>query len=271
MPGLHAPASYTACVPLARDDRRGIRVAPVVALAPAERGAMRELLAEYYAGVSAARFDADLDEKQWVVQGVRPDGVLWGFSTLMALQATVDGEPLLAFYSGDTVVRREHWGRESTAMVGLALRHMHAVAEATPGRRAYWFVISSTYRSYGLLSQLFRDYGPAAERPLSSRERRIVAELSRLKGFTEYDAARSVVRFANPTRFRDAAATGEAAARSAAARFFAESNPGAADGDRLASLAELCPENLSALGRRLVAGSLRGELASPDPVLDGAA
>lgn len=236
-----------------------MHVVSVDALAHDTRREMCALLGQYYLHVTRRQFERDLDDKEWVVLGTDPrTGRVWGFSTMRRLRARVNGVPIVALYSGDTVVRHECWGRESGAVIRASLRQMYAVAarETAPADvlppRCYWFMISSTYKSYRLLSQLFQRYEPAPCQPLTREGASIMAELSRIKGFT-YDAAASVVRFARPTAFRGSAACGGSAdGASEAARYFARANPGAAAGDRLASLVELTAENLTPLGRRLL-------------------
>lgn len=236
------------------DPRGGARVVPVAALRPEERAVMCGLLQELYDGVTPEQFARDLDEKDWaVVQQDPATGAIVGFSTMMALRAVVDGEPLVALYSGDTVLARQAWAAPTPFGIRAAVRQMLRVAAAVAPVPAYWFMISSTYRSYRLLLQLFRQVAPSPAAPASPFARRAMAELSRLKGFSAYDAERSVVRFPNPTLYRDPdEASGLDSAGDEAARFFRTANPGAAAGARLASLAHLHDDNLAPLARRLL-------------------
>ncbi len=234
------------------DERNGLRVVRVSDVTPRERERMRALLAEYYEGVSAEQFARDLAEKDWVIVGTDPvTGELWLFSTLMQMRTVVDGEPILAFYSGDTVSRQERWGNDTTAAIRLAVTQMYGVAAESPEWRAYWFMISGTFKSYRLLSLLFRDYDPSPARALPAGATRVMRELGAMKGFAEYDEATSVVRFENPTVFR-AAAEGPADEADPLLAYFLAANPGVEAGDRLASLAELSVGNLTSVGRRLL-------------------
>lgn len=234
------------------DERKGLRVVPVGDVTLRDRERMRALLAEYYDGVSAEQFARDFAEKDWVIVGTDPvTDELWLFSTLMLMRTMIDGERVLAFYSGDTVSREERWGSDTTAAIRLAVTQMYGVAAESPGARAFWFMISGTFKSYRLLSLLFREYDPSPARPMAADASRVMQRLSAMKGFAGYDAARSIVRLDNPTVFR-AAADGPSAAADPLLAFFLAANPGVEAGDHLASLAELTVGNLTSVGRRLL-------------------
>src|SRR5262245_46067115 len=86
-------------------------VRPVASLGPSERREMLTLLRRYFVGVSAGQFERDLSEKEWVILlRDAASGALGGFSTLMRLEAALEGRPVVAYFSGDTVVDRAYRG-----------------------------------------------------------------------------------------------------------------------------------------------------------------
>ena len=221
---------------------------------PTQRDQMFGLLDAYYLHASRKRFESDLREKHWVVIATDPETErVRGFSTLMRLRTTVRGELVSAFYSGDTVFEAGCWGGGVTsAALGHLLAHMVRVARREPDERWYWFMISSTYRSYRLLPMIFSEFHRSPNRPMPAATARILGHLVREKFGTEYDPATSVIRFPNPTVFRSQDPTAGSDCRDPWERFFLEANPGHERGDRLASLAELSAENLTPLARRLI-------------------
>ena len=235
------------------DSQNGLRVARVQELTRAERDTMYSLLSEYYLHVSRQQFERDLAEKEWVVLGTDPiTKKAWAFSTLMRLQATVDGERVLALYSGDTVARKECWGGQSTPAVRMLVQLMFNIVKKAGVRRAYWFMISSTHKSYRLLPMLFREFYPSPNHPRSDAAELVLRELTELKHFS-YDPERSIVQFSNPTVFRPGLAeNSDSGATDPYISFYASRNSGESTGDRLASLTELSEANLTALGQRFV-------------------
>ena len=84
-----------------------------VVLLPAERrDEMFALMARYYENMRRDVFDADLDEKQWVIEIEDVvTGALCGFSTQMVFDVQVSGRPVRALFSGDTIIDRRYWQR----------------------------------------------------------------------------------------------------------------------------------------------------------------
>src|SRR5579862_1924253 len=71
---------------------------PRADLSPRERAEMYQLFEEYFAGTSRAQFETDLAEKETVVLlRAAGDPRIQGFSTLMRLEAGVEGRGIVAF------------------------------------------------------------------------------------------------------------------------------------------------------------------------------
>ena len=215
---------------------------------------MFALLDRYYLHATREQFDADLSEKEWVLLATeRTADRVCGFTTLMRLHTTIDGTPIGAFYSGDTVTESTYWAHEETSLaVGLLLRHMLEIVEEDIDHRWYWFLISSTYRSYRLLPMVFREFHPSPHCPTPPHVTRTLEAVVREKFGGGYDARASVVRFPNPTVFRPGFDSHVQARDDCWEGFFRRANPGHGRGDRLASLTALSPDNLTPLGRRLL-------------------
>jgi len=218
-----------------------------------QRDTMFALMQRYYDNVARANFEADLAEKRWIIQVYDAlTGELCGFSTQMLLDIEVQGRPIKALFSGDTIVARDYWGDSTLAQVGgrLALSLMDAYPEA----ELYWFLISKGYKTYRFLPVFFHEFYPRPETPTPAWARAIVDALGRFKYPTAYDPTTGIVR-ASPRadRLRGGVAdiTHERL-RDPAVRFFVEHNPGYARGDELCCLAALTRANFTPAAYRVL-------------------
>ncbi|MBI3967926.1 MAG: hypothetical protein HY329_19990 [Chloroflexi bacterium] len=223
-------------------------------LAPRDVDRMHTLLADYFQNVDRGRFEEDLAEKRWVI--ILRDAItgrLEGFSTLMELRASLDGEPVVAYFSGDTIVGREHWGQ--TALARLWARHAFGLAAEVPVGRVYWLLISSGYKTYRYLSTFFREFYPTYERPTPAPIKRTLDALASQKFPSEYDVQRGIVRLSRAAPLRPGVA--EVTDRRLSdphVAFFVAANPGHRRGDELVCLTELTPANLTPAGQRMLTG-----------------
>ena len=221
-------------------------------LTSAERSQMYALLVNYFANVTRPHFEDDLAEKEWVILLTdTAAGQIEGFSTLMRLSVMVDGQPIVAFFSGDTIIHRDYWGEAE--LPRLWGRHVFSLAEALPDVPAYWFLISSGYKTYRFLPVFFREFYPTYLRSTPPAVKRIIDALARTKFPSEYDPERGIIRFTESAPLRPGVA--EVTARRLKdphVAFFVAANPGHAHGDQLPCLVELTRTNLTAAGRRML-------------------
>ncbi|MBI4496917.1 MAG: hypothetical protein HY689_03330 [Chloroflexi bacterium] len=228
------------------------RIQRVADLTADDRDQMYRLLAAYFAQVTPAGFAHDLREKEWAILLADAEtGQIQGFSTLMQLRVAVDGQPVVAFFSGDTVIARPYWGE--TVLPRLWARHVFSLAAAVRDARPYWFLISSGYKTYRFLPTFFKEFYPTYARPTPPTVQRLLDTLAFAKFPSEYRPARGVVQLARATPLRPGVA--DITARRLLdphVAFFLAANPGHGDGDELACITELTPDNLTAAGRRML-------------------
>jgi hypothetical protein len=225
-------------------------VEQVGAVTAAERDRMYELLDRYFSGVGRTQFDADLAEKEWVVLlEDRDSGLVQGFSTIMRLGSVVAGRPVVAYFSGDTVIDRAYWGE--TALPRLWSRHVFGLAGAVTDATPYWLLITSGYKTYRYLSVFFREFYPTCRQPTPPWIKRLLDALAQQKFDGLYDPASGVVRLTTPLRPGIADLTPRRLEDPHVA-FYAAANPGYVEGHELACIAELRPENLTPAGRRML-------------------
>ncbi len=231
-------------------------VVPCDRLSSADRTEMYHLLETYFSGTSRQQFEADLSEKEKIF--LLRDSVssqIQGFSTSMRLAANIDGQDVVAFFSGDTIIAREYWG--DSLLARLWSRTVFAEADlitaARPSTRVYWYLICSGYRTWRFLPVFFREYWPSLSAPTPAHARNILDTLGQKKFGRQYVRGAGVVRFhaASPLRSGVSDVTEQRLADPQIA-FFARMNPGHAAGDELACLTEINPDNLTRAGRRMV-------------------
>jgi len=229
---------------------RGQVVAPA-ALGAAERDRMVQLLGAAFRDVERGQFEADLAEKEWVILLRDEAGCLRGFSTLMRLRQVVDGRPVVAFFSGDTIIERECWGDDELPRQWGRL--VFGLAAAEPETEAYWFLICSGYKTYRFLPVFFRQFYPSCREPTPPEVQRLLDALARAKFGPAYDAAAGVVRLAGAAPLRSGVADlTPRRLRDPHVAFFAAANPGHTRGDELACLVRLTAANVTRAGRRML-------------------
>ena len=206
-----------------------------------DRDEMFALYTDYFETSDRVTFERDLAEKEWVILLRDGEGVVDGFSTLMRLH--VGGATV--FFSGDTIVARHRWG--SYDLPRLWGRHVFATA----GENAYWFLISSGFRTYRYLPLFFRDFYPRFDGNASMKP--LLDRVAVAKFGDAYDAVSGVVRLLVPSPLRPGVSDPSLRIdRDPHVRFFVNANPGHAEGDELACLVPIDPANLTPAGRRML-------------------
>jgi hypothetical protein len=229
---------------------------PRADLSAHERAEMYQLFEEYFAGTSRAQFETDLAEKETVVLlRAAGDPRIQGFSTLMRLEARVDGREIVAFFSGDTIVAREFWGE--TELSRLWSRTVFAEADrirsTNTETRVYWFLICSGYKTWRFLPVFFREFYPNSDSPTPGHMQDILHAFGERKFGEHYCRETGVVRLPGATPLRAGVADiTEQRLRDPRVAFFAQKNPGYLAGDELACLTEISRGNLTRAGERML-------------------
>jgi len=225
-------------------------ILPCAAVTAGQRGAMYALFERCYDCVSRERFDADLNQKQFVVLLLNAEKEVKGFSTQQVITHEHDGEMLNVLFSGDTVIDPECWGTQELARGWCAVAAR--ILRREPERRLFWLLISKGFRTYLYLPLFFRTYWPCHAcnaAPWIPMLARSIAERQFGNG---YDATSGLIRFPNPCGQLkpDLADIPVGRSDDPHVRFFLEHNPGYADGDEMVCLAEVSLENTAGVGHR---------------------
>ena len=214
---------------------------------------MLALFERHFKQVDPTAFRADLAEKDAVVLVAGPDGRLAGFSTLVRTTLTVGGQRVAVTFSGDTIV--DPSARQAAELPRALSRHIFASARAEPGVPGFWFLLSSGYKTYRLMPHLFRTFVPGLCPPPTALERGVLAAVAEARYGHRFDGR--IVRLAHPTPLRAGVADlTPHRLRDPHVAFFAQANPGHGDGDELACLTRVHPDNLTDAGLRTVGPAL---------------
>jgi hypothetical protein len=229
---------------------------PVDELGVAEKDAMYALLAENYENVNRPCFEADLFEKDCaILLHDAQDHALRGFSTQKVMQFHVDGQPLRAVFSGDTIIARSHWGEQE---LGRAWSHFVAELRAEePEIPLYWFLISKGYRTYLFLPLFFHQFFPRHDQATPAREQKILDALASTRYPDSYVRESGLIVFpeSHGNLSHDLAEIPAHRLRSPHVRFFLSRNPRYAEGHELACVAEISAANMRSYASRMLSES----------------
>jgi len=132
------------------------------ALPASQCGQMYRLLAVTLTMLLQPQFEQDLAEKEWVTcTRISPKevGRMKVSSPAIsrspdALQTSVDGQPLVAFFSGDSHISASIGVKPNCRVYGSSNVFSWPPLSRTSGV-IYWFLISSGYKTYRFLPDLF--------------------------------------------------------------------------------------------------------------------
>jgi hypothetical protein len=228
------------------------QIAQVVELSANNRSSMFELMRRHYVNVDRATFDADLNDKRWVIELRAPNSnELVGFSTQTLMERSVEGRSVRALFSGDTIIDRDHWGDQTLVRTWFDL--VVQLIERWPDEELWWFLISGGLRTYRFLPLFFRKFYPRVDQATPADVAKIIDILAIERYPHDYDPIAGVIR-ANAHQYylrNDLAEINPERLRDPHVKYFAERNPGHTHGDELCCLAQLSFENLSPAAQRV--------------------
>lgn len=244
-----------------RSQRRlSARTITVSALSPAAVDEAFCLFEASYAGADRKRFDRDLREKQRIILlRDRDTGALKGFSTVH-IQRRQTPRPCTVIFSGDTVIDREYWGQKQ--LQSAFARILVVEKLRAPRQPLYWLLLSKGYRTYMLLANAFPRAIPRHDRPADETLQAMLNAIATERFGAQYDAVSGIVRFERRDRVRDGLAPiTQGHLDNPHLRFFVARNPGHAEGDELACLADVRLVDIARIAMRLARHRLGGTRA----------
>lgn len=217
---------------------------------------MFELMSRYYNNLTWENFIRDLKDKDDLVliqdthQGKDEVG---GFSTLKAVDITVEGEYITGIFSGDTIIDTNCRGGVVSQV--QFLKYLFAAKKrAVTGRKVYWILISKGYRTYRLIRSYFNRSYPNAFEHTPVFEKKLIDAFGGAT-FPEYYSPKKSIIYSGKSKdyLKDAdIEITDGKLKNPDIAYFVKKNPGYMKGDELVCVAEVHLKNLSRSGYWLV-------------------
>ncbi len=215
-----------------------------------DQARMLEIMRRHYASVSEPAFLKDLSEKDGSILLMNDAGVLQGFSTYMFMHTVYDGDPVVALFSGDTIIDREYWG--SPALFNAFGRLLYRLMQESQGKKTYWFLITKGFRTYLMLPLFFRIFYPRHDRDTPPYEKGLIELLANARYDGQFDRKRGIIRTDSYFLLDEFSEIPDGKLRNPNVRFFLEKNPGYVRGDELACVCEISTESFRRRTKTLV-------------------
>lgn len=214
------------------------------------RAQMFDLYCSQFENASREQFDADLDNKNWVLLLHADDGNLVGFSNMHVYKTKVDNREIWLVYSGDTTVDSKSWKDPMLAyhlMGAFYWFRRHYGCEDL-----YWFLIVSGYRTYRVQPVFSDAFYPRFDKPTPDDVQELMHTIATERFGEEYDPESGVVRLDVPSILREGYRDiPENRLSDPNIAFFAKRNPGHLQGDTLVCFCDLSEDTFTKLGHRM--------------------
>ena len=224
-------------------------------LASSDKEQMFALLQKNFLGVRREVFEADLGEKNRVIL-FRDAGVLRGFSTFLYYTTDYNNEKLGIVYSGDTIIDPSAWG--SLQLPKSWIKAVRDTGQQYDTARQFWLLLVSGFRTYRFLPVFWKQFYPRYDQHTPQHMQDLLNHLAGERFGALFDPERGIVVFPQPQILRHFLAKLPSSRLSNPhVRFFEHINPGWKRGNELVCLTELCDDNLSPAGKRIVFEEVR--------------
>lgn len=206
---------------------------------------MFSLMQSNYDNVTREHFEMDLSEKEaTILLRDKESGDLKGFSTLVVLDALVDGIQNRALFSGDTIIDKDYWG--STELPKQGLKYVFQRKAEMPNIPFYWFLISKGYKTYRFLPIFFEDFYPNVDGSHDPNYKKVLDAFASSKFQSNYDPKKGLI-ISNRDMYQlkeGVADIDNKRIKDRHVRYFTEMNPNWAKGDELACITKIDLKNL---------------------------
>lgn len=174
---------------------------------------------------------------------------LVGMACIDILPVTFRGRSIAVILTTHVLLRKEWRGRNLLQRLGW--RTWLRTKLRYPFRPIYWFFDTYGYKSYLLLPRNFVTYWPRRDAPTPESEHALIDQLAKQNygGRWRPDLG-LVLRSGRKRLLETTAPLTQAELADADIRFFAEANPGHAEGDMLVCLCPLTLQNWISVGRK---------------------
>jgi hypothetical protein len=177
------------------------------------------------------------------------DARLVGLAALDVYPTKYEGRKVAVIFTSHVMLDEAYRGHNLLQRLGW--RTFRRTKARYPFHRIYWFFDSFGYKSYLLLPRNFREFWPRRERPTPAWERGLMNHLALQMYREAWQPELGIVRRTRHKRLRPETAPLQSDyGLEPDLSFYAEANPGHAEGDMLVCLCPLSLTNLLMLGLR---------------------
>jgi hypothetical protein len=218
-----------------------------------DRKNMYEIMQQHFFGITPEIFNADLDEKDWVVRVNNSLNEIQGFTTIKLLKQEFKGEIIYGFYSGDTVLSLDALGDPGwiSAWGDFVFSH----AESLRPAKSYWVFTTSTIRTYEIISSCYKDFIPSPFAKEDADKLLIMQNFITQKYHNVYDALANLVILPQAVSYKESEILNlNFNHKREVTNHFYQLNPNYRSGNMLGCMAEVIPNNLTRIGLRVVFG-----------------
>lgn len=226
----------------------------VPGLTKSEKATLYGLLSLNFLGARPEDFARDLDEKEAVVLLRRegPKGEIVGFSTLMTLDLTIEGEAIKVVFSGDTTVLPSY--RNSGGIGVEIVRYFKKTLQTFPRHAVFYILITKGWRTYRVMPFFFNEFSPRHDVPTPARHKAVMDAFGAAKYPDNYDSERGLLIFRKETQRLKPDSIDALPARhiDEHTAYFLRKNPTYLSGTELVCVGSVVPENFAPTLKRLV-------------------
>ena len=209
---------------------------------------MFQLMNVHYENVKQNKFERDCSEKDGVLL-VYNLGKIVGFSTYQMIKTVYRNQTINAFFSGDTVLHKDYWGKTYVYKIAGSIFKMLLDKNSD---QLYWFLITKGYKTYLYLPLLFNRFYPSYKECTPKYDKELIDHLSLLKFGDRYNSVKGVIvehadwlipEYNNISRNK---------MKNRHVEHFTKLNQGFRKGEELACITKVENDNLTALGKRFI-------------------
>ena len=228
------------------------RIVSIDEISDNQRRCMFKLLNKYFDNVREEMFFKDLNQKRWAILFEdRSTGELQGFSTQELIEENVDGIPIKALFSGDTIIDKEYWGSGELPRVWGKL--VKSLMREYSQSKLLWFYISKGYMTYLLMPRYFYDYYPKFDSKSNGFERSVLDKLALKKFGSGYNQSTGIVKIDFNYYLKEGVGQiTDDLLKNQDVNFFMDRNPNHTKGNELACIVELKLSNMKPMLKNLI-------------------
>lgn len=213
------------------------------------REIMYQIFENHYDEVSQFQFFEDLNKKQYIAL-IKSVNEIVGFTTFQVSDMNSKKENYSIVFSGDTIIKKEHWG--SQIMAKGWIKSVAHITKKEQNKTWYWFLISKGHRTYMYLPLFFEKYYPSLEPDREDNLFSLVDNCSKKMFGNYWNPKKGIIQFSKSMgQLKSDFWHMNKKKNNAHIDFFYKMNPDYNKGNELVCMAEISSNNLRSFIKRM--------------------